>query len=266
MTAKSVAAQAGIEAPILRNTGGEVENHVKDFLRNANYQQNHLNGFLDEGDDDLPHLNSVDDVMSSDPTVKEMAFKSLEPHLLEKETPTLHSIVKNHGLTASPMDRKGNYWHVEDPQTLTGTTIRWMKDHQQQRGGGFNLHSGERSGNSDIDVYYDQDGILNVHSSETHPKFSSIASDLHANYHGKDVMDVLKDQPIHRETGGEVDVKRIGKAGGGFNDGGGFDPDAGAFGRIGTDPQQQLQSLLASPQSVKEPGGQWLSGSVEQEI
>ena len=57
---------------------------------------------------------------------------------------------------------------------------------------------------------------------------------------------------------------RVRKAyGGGFNDGGGFDPDAGAFGRIGTDPQQQLQSRLAGPQIMKEPGGQWLSGSVE---
>ena len=61
---------------------------------------------------------------------------------------------------------------------------------------------------------------------------------------------------IHRNTGGEVEP--IHKAGGG-----GFDPDANAFGRIGTDPQQQLQSRLAGPQIMKEPGGQWLSGSVE---
>ena len=67
---------------------------------------------------------------------------------------------------------------------------------------------------------------------------------------------------ITESNGGFID--RIGKAGGGgFNDGGGFDPDAGAFGRIGTDPQQQLQSSLEGPQIIKQPGGQWFSGSVE---
>ena len=229
---------AHLGAPIHRETGGEVEKHVEDFLWSANHQQNHLNSFLDEGEHDLPHLHSVDDVMSADPTVKQWAFGSLEPHLLEKETPTLHSIVKKHGLTASPMDRKGHYWHVEDPQTLTGTTIRWMKDHQQQRGGGFNPHSGERSGDSDIDVHYDPDGILNVHSSEMHPKFSNIANDLHAHYHGKNVMDVLK--VPHKAIGGEV---------GSTVDENGV-PDF-------TPPK------LRGTQIMKEPGGHWLSGSVE---
>ena len=71
-----------------------------------------------------------------------------------------------------------------------------------------------------------------------------------------------KKPEITESNGGFID--RIGKAGGGgFNDGGGFDPDAGAFGRIGTDPQQQLQSRLAGPQIVKQPGGQWFSGNVE---
>ena len=225
-------------APLHRETGGEVEKHVEDFLWSANHQQNHLNSFLDEGEPDLPHLHSVDDVMSADPTVKQLAFGSLEPHLLEKETPILHSIVKKHGLTASPMDRKGHYWHVEDPQTLTGTTIRWMKDHQQQRGGGFNPHSGERSGDSDIDVHYDPDGILNVHSSEMHPKFSNIANDLHAHYHGKNVMDVLK--VPHKAIGGEV---------GSTVDENGV-PDF-------TPPK------LRGTQIMKEPGGQWLSGGAE---
>ena len=50
----------------------------------------------------------------------------------------------------------------------------------------------------------------------------------------------------------------IHKAEGGF-----LDPDASIMSRIRTDPQQQLQSRLAGPQIMKEPGGQWLSGSVE---
>jgi len=189
---------------IHKEGGGEVEDHVKDFLWAANHQQKELSNYLDIDEPNLPHLNSIDDVMSADPTVKQSAFGQLKKHLIEKETPVLHKILQKHGVKPERRDRNGHYWYVEDPETLDSASIRWMKDHKQQGGGGFNPHTGERSGEDDIDVHYDPDGILNVHSSATHPSLAaSIAKDLHAAYHGKDAMDVL--HAPEKSFGGEVD-------------------------------------------------------------
>jgi len=110
--------------------------------------------------------------------------------LVNKHMPKLKEIAKKHGFTVTQTDSKGNYHRIDDPSDSNKygemEKLRWMKDHPQKEDGGFNNYTGQRSGESGIDVHHDE-GKFVVNNDSVEPRFKNFSDDIHREYHGKSI-------------------------------------------------------------------------------
>jgi len=68
------------------------------------------------------------------------------------------------GFSTSGSNRE--YYTLEDPDTDQLVEVRVLKDHRQKQGGGFDQGSGEPYGESDVDMWFDKDGVVHVEGLE----------------------------------------------------------------------------------------------------
>ena len=176
-----------ITHPKIRSISGDAE---KSFLLQAKAEQKRLSNLGEE----LPEINDVYDAMNSDPLVKRMAMSSLAPYALTKYSKNLENVAAQNNLKLSAADKSGHYWNLEDPLSDDFASVRWMKDHKQKQGGGFNEATQQRHGESDIDVGFDSDGDFTVRLGEgfePSKQLQKVVENFKQHFEGKNIVDLL---------------------------------------------------------------------------
>jgi hypothetical protein len=162
----------------------------KAFLAQAKAEQKRL---VNLGED-LPEIKDVYDAMNSDPLVKKMAISVLSPYALNQYEKDLKQIAEKNNLIISASDKTGHYWGLENPESEDFASVRWMKDHKQKQGGGFNEKTQQRHGESDIDVGFDSDGNISVRLGEgfePSKQFEKVIEIFKNEFEGKNIIDLL---------------------------------------------------------------------------
>jgi len=162
----------------------------KSFLLQAKAEKKRLSNLGEE----LPEINDVYDAMNSDLLIKKAAISSLMPHALAKYSKTLENAANQSNLKLSTTDRSGHYWDLEDQFSDDFASVRWMKDHKQKQGGGFNEALQQQHGESDIDIGFDSDGDLTVRLGQDFKpskQFQKVIDNLKRQFEGKNIVDLL---------------------------------------------------------------------------
>ena len=173
--------------PKISSISGDAE---KSFLHLAKAEQKRLSNLGEE----LPEINDVYDAMNSDPLIKKMAMSSLAPYALKEYSKNLENVAAQNNLKLSAADKSGHYWNLEDPLSDDFASVRWMKDHKQKQGGGFNEATQQRHGESDIDVGFDSDGDFTVRLGEGFEpsnQLQKIVDNFRQQFEGKNIVDLL---------------------------------------------------------------------------
>jgi hypothetical protein len=117
--------------------------------------------------------------------------------LVEAQEKPLSDLIKAHGAELEEITGRGHYYLVRGADGDALACIRVLKDHRQVEGGGFDLHSGERGGEADIDIHYEvADSLISVDTSaDLDPYFQPLAQAIAKAYEGKHLTEMLEQPP-----------------------------------------------------------------------